>query len=283
MRAAAAPDGVDAANASNAPAAASACFWAAAFFAALMGPDMSAASASRARIFSCCGMTDPSTSDFNCLCAVSTAATAAGVSSDIASSIAKRSLTSRATACAAAARSRVHATNRRTPLAMPCSSSNANPTASFVLRRCVPPHSSTDKPFHRAETGADLMSETAPPTATTRTGSGYASPFIARSASTAMASSSGVSLQSTTKAASMTSAQSFSAAASSSALNGLSQAMSNLSRSSSTCEPRCAQRSTPVFSASTFAPSRPPSNTSRSAKFNTCVMVWFGATRVRRS
>mmetsp|Transcript_16253 Transcript_16253/g.53020 ORF Transcript_16253/g.53020 Transcript_16253/m.53020 type:complete len:273 (-) Transcript_16253:2067-2885(-) len=233
-RAATAPDAFDAAKAWKAPTAASAFFFASAFWAALRGPAMSFCTSSRAAIFSCCGMVAASTSSFSALTVSPTAAMCSGVARGMAPSMASRSRISVAAAWAAAAFSRVAATTRRTPLAMPFSSSSAKPTASFVLRTCVPPQSSTDMPRQAAPLGAATTSATGAPTATTRTGSGYASPFIARRLSTAMAASKGVSTASTTKPAAMVSLTMASTALSWSAVSGASHAKSKRSRSSST-------------------------------------------------
>mmetsp|Transcript_18991 Transcript_18991/g.67067 ORF Transcript_18991/g.67067 Transcript_18991/m.67067 type:complete len:206 (-) Transcript_18991:1843-2460(-) len=73
---------------------------------------------------------------------------------------------------ALSASSRVTATMRRMPFAMDDSSTTWKRCACDELRRCVPPHSSTDRPPHAALSGSATSFGTSSPMATTRTGSG---------------------------------------------------------------------------------------------------------------
>mmetsp|Transcript_15100 Transcript_15100/g.60660 ORF Transcript_15100/g.60660 Transcript_15100/m.60660 type:complete len:373 (-) Transcript_15100:2040-3158(-) len=265
-----------AARSPNAPAATWAFFAAAAFCAALSGPATSAAILSRPRILSAAGSGASVSMVRAFLMPASSSAAAASVLASSASSPAKYSRIAVPAASDSAAFSRVAATMRRTPLAMPDSSRTTKPTASAVLRRCVPPQSSMEYAPGSA-TAEAVRPSTVAPTATTRTGSGYVSPFMWRSDGIARAVARGVSRASTARPSSIWRRQIDSTARSSASDSGASHAKSKRSRSSSTKDPRWAHL------ASSSCLEAPPTRTSRSAKLSTCVIVWFGAIFDRRS
>mmetsp|Transcript_9930 Transcript_9930/g.31897 ORF Transcript_9930/g.31897 Transcript_9930/m.31897 type:complete len:373 (-) Transcript_9930:1955-3073(-) len=277
MRAQPTPEAADLARASKSPAAASALAAATSFWAALILVLTMRSRSARTAILSKAGMTSSlSRALRKVLMSFSRASRAAGVETSALARPARVSRAVVATARAAAALSRVTATTRRTPLAMPSSTRRANSTASAVLRRCVPPQSSTEWWRQRGSVGAATRSATGAPTEQTRTGSGYCSPFMQRRVSTAMASASGVSTHSTEREAAIWSRTICSTRSSWGGVRGASQAKSKRRRSGSTCEPRWAHLCSPA--------SRLPSRrTSRRAKLRTWVMVWLGAMRARRS
>mmetsp|Transcript_6462 Transcript_6462/g.10659 ORF Transcript_6462/g.10659 Transcript_6462/m.10659 type:complete len:299 (-) Transcript_6462:223-1119(-) len=187
------------------------------------------------------------------------------------SSASKARLRSRASSAAP----RVTAITRRMPLAMPDSSISWKKAAWPVLVRCVPPQNSMLSPFHLGSSGSASSSPTGAPTLITRTGSGYRSPNTRRSEGIWQACSNGETSAYTGSCSAIFSFTMASTRASCSGSSGPFQAKSNRSRSASTALPFWSQA--PVRSSVT-----PPSSTSRSAKFSTCVMVWLGATRRRR-
>mmetsp|Transcript_52524 Transcript_52524/g.114562 ORF Transcript_52524/g.114562 Transcript_52524/m.114562 type:complete len:292 (-) Transcript_52524:1198-2073(-) len=180
-----------------------------------------------------------------------------------------RSRSSAPSANAASAFACVTPTTRRTPRPSPSSLSSANRPISRVLATCVPPQNSMAYLPHSAVLGASSICATpGPPTATTRTGSGYCSPKTARRPSISLAASNGDTCVCTSSAASICALTAVCASASSASLSGLPYAKSNRSLASSTSEPRCSH-ATP--------------SASRSAQLNTCVAVWFFAIGARRA
>mmetsp|Transcript_11854 Transcript_11854/g.50769 ORF Transcript_11854/g.50769 Transcript_11854/m.50769 type:complete len:244 (+) Transcript_11854:624-1355(+) len=199
---------------------------------------------------------------------LSTAISAASSAPASDSHFATRDATACASASEAAAAPRVAPTTRRIPFAVPSSDITTKRSAAFVLARCVPPQNSMENAFQSSLEGFASKSSILGPTETTRTGSGYTSPNTALNPEIFCASASLTSRASTSNAFSICALTIASTAVNCSTVIALLCEKSKRSFSSSTSEPFW---------------STPSPSTWRSAKFKTCVIVWLGITRRRRS
>mmetsp|Transcript_24074 Transcript_24074/g.61500 ORF Transcript_24074/g.61500 Transcript_24074/m.61500 type:complete len:293 (-) Transcript_24074:2256-3134(-) len=198
----------------------------------------------------------------------SSAASAVNAVPESPSAFAKRSPRVAASANAASAFAYVTPSTRRTPRPRPSSVSRANFWTSDELLMCVPPQNSDEYCDHSASAGASIICCTpGPPTATTRTGSGYCSPKTARRPLIWRALSSALIWICTGSEAAICAFTRSCTSCNSASVSGLPYAKSKRSLSASHSEPRWSHAVPRAF---------------MMAWLSMCVAVWFFAIGARR-